>query len=86
MRITHKEKKDDGEVFTMKMGYGELEMLHGLVKEAWDKLPKNIFELQPLRNRMHFMLNQFGKVVQEHREGVDGKYTIGDYISKKSHE
>ena len=80
MRIETTKSKQEKTIYLARMGYSEVEMLHDLLREARDKMPK-IFELSPARARMNDMLEKFGQVIAEKKHNRPG-YHVEDYVRK----
>lgn len=84
MRVLNKESNDETTLYTVRMGYNELEILYALVQDAYLKLPKGMVELIPLRGRMNNMKKVLSKEVREYRKEHGGKYEPKRYIDISS--
>lgn len=80
MRITNKEVTERGTIFTIRIGYSEIEMIYGYLIDGFKKMPKYVIELSPARSRLGDMLKKFGTIVGDHRKEIGAVYTPSDYI------
>lgn len=83
MRIIEVQGTESNPVYIVKMGFSEIEMIHGIVWEAYRKLPKKVPEVVPVKNRMADMVNKMGLEIAKFKKGKPG-YLGEMYVTKRT--
>lgn len=83
MKVRKETNQKKDEIYTLTMGFSELEVIHALLLETYQKLPRKVKEIHPFRSRVYHMKKLLGHQIEEHRKEVGGGYKAEEYVTVK---